>query len=66
MTKEILKWTDEKLEEIYESDEVGGKELAKAFGVGVIEGFIDGLVIIGGICYVAGVVGWVKGIIKKK
>ena len=66
MTKEILKWTDEKLEEIYESDEVGGKELAKAFGVGAIEGFIDGLVIVGGIYWVAGVVKIVKNAVKKK
>lgn len=66
MTKKILKWTDEKLEEIYESDEVGGKELAKAFGVGAIEGFIDGLVINGAILFAAGVVNIVKNAVKKK
>ena len=66
MTKKILKWTDRKLEEINKSDEIGGKELAKAFGVGAIEGFIDGLVINGAVLFGIGVVNIVKGIIKKK
>lgn len=43
MTKEILNWTEEKLDEI---DVTNDKHpMLKAFGLGAIEGFIDGAVV---------------------
>lgn len=43
MIKEVLEWTEEKSEEIdVENDK---HPYLKAFGLGVIEGFIDGAVI---------------------
>ena len=64
MVREILKWCDDKFEEaLVEEDETKG--LAKAAQSGAVEGFIDGLAIVGLAGFAIGVVEVVKGVVKK-
>lgn len=42
MTRELLNWTQKKF---YEIDEETKHPNLKAFGIGVVEGFIDGAII---------------------
>lgn len=44
MTKKILKWTDKEMKKVMYDEDVKCRTL-KAFGLGVIEGAIDGAVI---------------------
>ena len=49
MVRHILGWVDDKLDEVIEQDD---KHLhAKAFGLGAIEGLVDGLFIFGAVMY---------------
>lgn len=43
VTKQVLDWTEEKFEEALEED--SKHSYLKAFGLGAIEGFIDGAVL---------------------
>ena len=44
MTKEILKWTDKEMKKVMYDEDVKCRTL-RAYGLGVIEGAIDGAVI---------------------
>jgi hypothetical protein len=46
MIREIHEWIDEKMDEVYE-EENDKKAYAKAAGLGMVEGGLDGLAIIG-------------------
>ena len=47
MLKEVLYWTDKKFEEVVENPNEKHPYI-KAFGLGALEGFLEGCTIIGG------------------
>lgn len=57
MVKKILEWEDDKLEALNGYDP---RDLAKAFGLGVIEGAIDVLVVFGAVSFVVGIAKTIK------
>lgn len=68
LVRNILDWTDNKFTEI-ENDIANGTNeikhpLLKAFGLGAIDGAIDGLVVTGALTIVAGTI--IKVVTKKK
>ena len=64
MVREILKWCDNKFEEaLLEEDE--SKGLAKAAQSGAVEGFVDGIAIVGVAGFIIGAIEVVKGVVKK-
>lgn len=64
MVREILKWCDNKFEEaLAEEDEAKG--LAKAGQSGAVEGFVDGIAIVGLAGFVIGVIEIVKDVVRR-
>lgn len=64
MVRKILKWSDKKFEEaLIEEDE--SKGLAKASLSGAVEGFVDGLAIIGLGSFIIGTIELVKDVIRR-
>ena len=59
LTHGILNWTEDKMIEL---DGTKKSDYAKAFGLGCIEGLIDGSVIVGAVVIVKG---WIDIIFKK-
>lgn len=60
ITRHILDWTQQKFNELMEKDcepKEAKKDLAKAAGIGAIEGLIDASVIVGGVLIIGS---WVK------
>lgn len=57
MAGKILKWKDNKFEELNGDEPL---ELAKVFRLGAIEGFIDGLVVVGAGYIITGIVEFIK------
>lgn len=61
MVRHILNWVDDKMEEVIKSDD---KHLnSKAFGLGMVEGLVDGLFVFGAVMYPIVVV---RNLTKKK
>lgn len=61
MVKKILEWKDDKFEALNGHDP---QDLAKAFGLGVLDGVIDVLVVIGAVSSVAGIAKAIKSFKK--
>lgn len=65
MTRNILKWIDKCDEENMSSDKSMPTKCIKSFGLGALEGAIDGAVIAGALLTARGLVEIVKAVIKK-
>lgn len=63
LTREILKWTEKKFDKVMEDEkpEDFRKNCLKAAGLGAIEGFIDGAVILAALSAVKGIIGGMTG-----
>lgn len=59
MTKEILTWIDRKMDDLDKEESIS-KMQVKAFGLGALEGIIDGFVIAGAVASVAGIIAGIK------
>lgn len=66
MVRQILKWTNDKYEEVLYYNQDEKHPLAKAAGLGVLEGMIDGFVIVGAIEFITGAVRIGKYLVTKK
>ena len=68
LVRNILDWTDNKFTEIQDDIASGTNEIKhpylKSFGLGAIDGAIDGLVVTGALTIVAGTI--IKVVTKKK
>lgn len=66
-TREILKWTEKKFDKVMEDDNPKDfrKNCLKVAGLGAIEGFIDGVVIVGALGVIGGLIGSITGQNKK-
>lgn len=59
MVNSILKWSDAKMEKLTNNPDEE-HAFAKAFGLGAIEGAIDGFVFLGALAFVGSIVSMVK------
>ena len=65
MVKRILNWNDRRYDELLDSDDRDFVAGVKAFGIGAVEGFIDGAVIIGAAVIAKDLIWCIKHIVKK-
>ena len=64
LARTVLEWVDKKQEEAMEEDKMS-KAIGKAFTGGVVEGLVDGAVVIGGFVLAIGYAGMLVGKFKK-
>ena len=65
LTRKICDWTKEKYDELLEKGDYSVKDYAKVFGLGAIEGAVDGVAVLGTIVFTISAVSVVKELIKK-
>lgn len=61
MVREILNWCDKKAEKVTAEYDGSFKSNAKCFGIGAVEGAIDGLVINGALLIIVGGIATIFG-----